>query len=215
MTRPATALAVALCLLPIPETYSRPVSYVGGWTLIQTSNRQSTAGLVHYTMTPQLSVGLRSEWDRDHDFVLNAVQPTYLVKRWFGSDYQGNLYANFGLGQARGVNGNDTSDDLGGFAGVMADWETRRLFAGYTARYLDVGDFGDEFMQAARAGWAPYAGDTGDLHTWLMLELDHRPQMDDPVGVTPLLRFFKGTTLFEVGYNLTASQPLLNFTYRF
>ena len=61
----------------------------------------------------------------------------------------------------------------------------------------------------------PYEGDSGDLHTWLMLEGDHRPSDPDTVTATPLVRLFKGPLLLELGYNLTANQPLMNFTYRF
>ena len=70
-------------------------------------------------------------------------------------------------------------------------------------------------MHAARFGWAPYAGDTGELHTWLMLEIDRRGHFDDKTSVTPLLRFFKGPALLELGYNLTDPSPLVNFAYRF
>lgn len=205
---------IAACTFAVPLS-ARPVSYVDGWTFIGTSNRQSTAALLHYTATTNLSIGLRSEVDRRNDFALTALQPTYLVKRWFGSDYQGNVYAFGGLGFATATGDAPDNSGPGAFGGVMADWETRRLFAGYEARYLDAGDLGDNFMQTGRLGFAPYEGDTGDLHTWLMVEVDHRPEFDQPVGVTPLLRFFKGTALLELGYNLTASKPLLNFTYRF
>jgi hypothetical protein len=39
--------------------------------------------------------------------------------------------------------------------------------------------------------------------------------MDERTSVTPLLRFFKGPALLEVGYNLSDPSPLFNFTYRF
>ena len=81
--------------------------------------------------------------------------------------------------------------------------------------WLEAGAFGASFMQAARVGYAPYEGDTGDLHTWLMIEVDHRPENDEPVGVTPLVRFFKDAALFEIGWSVTDNQPLANFTYRF
>jgi hypothetical protein len=70
-------------------------------------------------------------------------------------------------------------------------------------------------MHAARVGWAPYEGDTGSLHTWLMVEIDHREQIKEDTTVTPLVRFFKGAALLELGYNLTDPSPLINFTYRF
>lgn len=80
---------------------------------------------------------------------------------------------------------------------------------------MNLGLLGNQTMHAARVGWAPYEGDTGALHTWLMLEVDHRKHMDERTSVTPLLRFFKGPALLELGYNLIDSSPLVNFTYRF
>jgi hypothetical protein len=207
-------LVLLLALVLTAEANARPVSYVGGWTIIETSNRQSTAALVHYTATPKLSVGGRAEWDRNADFMMAVVQPTWLAKRWFGRDFQANVYLTGGLGLAKGINSNPMGSDTAYFAGVMADWETRRHFLSYETRYLDAGHFGDNFMQAARVGWAPYEGDTGDLHTWLMVEVDHRPDARESVGVTPLIRFFKNALLVEIGYNITEHQPLANFTLR-
>ena len=208
-------LPLLLALVLALEASARPVSYVGGWTIIETSNRQSTAALVHYTATPRLSLGGRVEWDRNADFMMTAVQPTWLAKRWFGQDFQANVYLTGGLGFATGSNGNAMGSDAAYFAGVMADWETRRHFLSYEARFLDAGHFGNDFMQAGHVGWAPYEGDTGDLHTWLMLEVDHRPDALESIGVTPMIRFFKNTLLVEVGYNMTEHQPLANFTFRF
>ena len=70
-------------------------------------------------------------------------------------------------------------------------------------------------MQVVRLGWAPYEGDTNDLHTWLMLEVDQRSGLDDSLSVAPLLRFFKGPALLELGFNLVDPSPLINFTFRF
>ncbi|MEL0162488.1 MAG: hypothetical protein VW842_06390 [Halieaceae bacterium] len=191
------------------------MSYTGGWTIIEESDRQASSALVHYTPAPSWSIGLRTEVNRDNDYAIYSVHPTFLAKRWFGKDYQGNLYFHGGIGVASGVDGNPLSNETAVYGGIMADWETRSLFAGYRSRYLDAGHFGDQFMHAARVGYAPYEGDSGDLHTWLMLEIDHRPEEEVPITATPLVRLFKGPLLLEVGYNLTVNQPLLNFTYRF
>ncbi|NNU16535.1 hypothetical protein HK107_09405 [Parvularcula sp. ZS-1/3] len=208
---------VASILLSLAATAAnaRPVSYQGGWTLIEETDRQSTSLWTHYTVDPALSLGLRIEWDRQMDFVFAGGQATFLGKRWFGENYQANIYPVLGLGHAEGIDDREGLSGLAGFAGVLADWETRRLFVSYRNRVLDAGELGDQFMQAARVGWAPYEGDTGDLHTWLMIEVDHRPQNDEPVGITPLVRFFKGAALFEAGWSITDDQPLINFTYRF
>ena len=208
-------LALAIFAVLSLDVQARPVSYTGGWTAILESDRQSTSVLTHYTPAHRWSVGPRAEVNRDTDFALYTAHPTWLAKRWFGADYQGNVYLFGGLGISTGINNNSLGNDTAVYGGVMADWEPRSLFTSYRARYLDAGHFGDQFMQAARVGFAPYEGDTGDLHTWLMLEIDHRPEEDDPVTATPLLRLFKGPLLLEAGYNLTVNQPLVNFTYRF
>lgn len=218
MTRLMIALAATVLtgtLLLMPSAEARPVSYAGGWTVIEETDRQSTSLWVHYTVTPKWSVGGRTEWDRQQDFVFNGVQGTYLAKRWFGENFQANLYAIGGAGIANGIDDNPVGARASGFIGALADWETRRLFTSYRVRYLEAGDVGHGFVQAARAGFAPYVGDTGDLHTWLMVEVDHRPNNENEIGVTPLIRFFKGGALFEFGWSLTDNEPLVNFTYRF
>ncbi|NRA30389.1 MAG: hypothetical protein HRU11_09005 [Parvularculaceae bacterium] len=209
-------LAIALAgLAAQAQAVARPVSYVDGWTVISETDRQSTALWVHYTLDPQLSLGWRSEWDRRAEFQVHGPQITYLAKRWFGADYQANLYGFAGGGWAQGTGDNEGIEGGASYLGLMADWETRRLFTSYRMRVTEAGVLGSYAMQAARVGFAPYVGQTGDLHTWLMLELDHRPQNDDTVGVTPLVRFFKGAALLELGWSIPDSQPLANFTYRF
>ena len=208
-------LALAIFAVLSQDAQARPVSYTGGWTIIGESDRQSSSVLAHYTPSPNMSLGLKTEVNRDADFAIYSVHPTLLAKRWFGADYQGNLYFHGGIGVASGINNRPGSDQMALYGGVMADWETRSLFVGYRNRYLEAGDYASQFMQAARVGFAPYEGDSGDLHTWLMLEIDHRPSDPDSVTATPLIRFFKGPLLVEAGYNLTVNQPLFNFTYRF
>ena len=212
------AFLAGLFLLPLlfsAHAPARPVSYTGGWTFIEESDRQISSALVHYTPAPSWSIGFRAEVHRESEYAVVSIQPTFLAKRWFDRDYQGNLYIHGGIGRASGIRGNRLGEETATYGGIMADWETRSLFAGYRSRYLDAGHFGDQFMHAARLGFAPYEGDSGDLHTWLMLEIDHRPEDEDAVTATPLVRLFKGPLLLEMGYNLTVNQPLLNFTYRF
>ena len=215
MTAVRSALLLTLGCLTSIVTLARPVSYTGGWTVIEESDRQSSSVLIHYTPSPTMSLGLKTEVNRDSDFSLSSVHPTFLAKRWFGADYQGNLYLHGGIGVASGVNANPKSDQMAIYGGVMADWETRSLFVGYRNRYLGAGHHATQFIQAFRAGFSPYEGDSGDLHTWLMVEIDHRPSDPDSVTATPLVRLFKGPLLVEAGYNLIVNQPLLNFTYRF
>ena len=208
-------LITATLLTLSTEAFARPVSYAGGWTLIEETDRQSTSALVHYSPSAFYSIGARADWDRKNDILFTGAQGTWLAKRWFGEDHQANLYFWGAAGLAQGIDSNDNNDEFGTQVGVMADWETRRLFVSYRASGRDFGKLDKSAMQAARVGFAPYKGKTGQLHTWLMLELDQRPNNDEPIGVTPLLRFFYGTALFEAGWSVTDDQPLLNFQYRF
>lgn len=205
----ATLLAIA------SEAYARPVSYAGGWTLIEDTDRQSTTGLIHYTPDASYSIGARIEWNHRDDVLFTGAQATWLAKRWFGEDHQANLYLWGAAGLAQGIGDNPSDANFGAQAGVMADWETRRLFVSYRASAQDFGSLDKSAMQAARVGFAPYEGDTGDLHTWLMVEVDNRPDNREPWGVTPLVRFFYRSALFEVGWSVTDDRPLLNLQYRF
>lgn len=197
------------------DAMARPVSYTGGWTLIEDTDRQSTTGLIHYTPDASYSLGARIEWDRRDDVLFTGGQATWLAKRWFGEDHQANLYVWGAVGAAQGVGDNTGGTTAGAQAGIMTDWETRRLFLSYRASMRDFGIIDKSTMQAARFGFAPYEGDTGDLHTWFMVEVDNRPDNVEPWGITPLVRFFYGSALFEAGWSVTDGQPLLNLQYRF
>ena len=214
MKWPVSIAAVAI-LLAAGSAQARPVSYAGGWTLIEESDRRSTSALVHYTPDASYSVGARLDWDRKQDLLFTGVQGTWLAKRWFGRDHQANLYGWGAVGAARGVGSNPGGTELAGQVGVMADWETRRWFVGYRAAARDYGALDASAFQAARIGVAPYIGGTDDLHTWFMVEVDNRPDADNSVDVTPLLRFFYGSALFEAGWSVEGSEPMINFQYRF
>ena len=69
--------------------------------------------------------------------------------------------------------------------------------------------------QAARIGFAPYEGDYGDLHTWLMLQVENQPEAETPTVITPLVRFFYDVQLLEVGYTPESEELMLNWIVRF
>lgn len=216
MVRAALCAASLACLIGAAAE-ARPVSYEGGWTVIEKTDRQSTNLWVHYTPHPRLSLGPRTLWDRREDILFQGVQATGLIHRWFGQDYQANLYGFVAPGGVTTLGEDDKEREPAVFAGIMADWETRRFYLSYRFQALEAGDVDASAAQAARVGVAPYIGDYGDLHTWFMVEIDHRADNEEPVGVTPLVRFFKGSALLELGVSVTddTPQPLANFTYRF
>jgi len=194
---------------------ARPVSYTGGKTLMQMNNADYSSLHAHYSPTYLYSLGYLYENWRDEEWVLHAVQFNRLVKRWNHRAAQANLYVKSGLGFFDSYASNPPQNHgVGGFAGIAADWENRRFFVSYENRYRNVDSLARFFIQRARIGIAPYIADYGDLHTWLMLRVDHRPTQRDSARVTALLRLFKGDYLTEIGVD-EDGHALFNWVIQF
>lgn len=204
------ALGTALSSAPAE---ARPVSYPGGWTVMQTNNGDFSSVHAHYSPTFQDSIGLYSERNWGEDWHFTGVQYNRLVKRWNTPGSQANLYFKAAAGQADPF-GDGADVKAAGFVGVSADWETRRWFVSYEARAYDLG-FTQDARQSARIGVAPYIGDYGDLHTWLMLQVENQPEADTPTTLTPLVRFFYDVQLLEIGYTPESEELMLNWIVRF
>lgn len=206
----AIAAFVIASVIYTNTAQARPVSYPGGWTAMTMNDVDSNSTHIHYSPTAKYSIGWRHEYFRGPEANMDAAQLNYLVKRWNKPKEQANIYLKSGVGIA--YDGDNT--DPAAFTGVAVDWETRRYFSSYENRFLWAGDV-DKFAQhKARVGIAPYEGDAGDLHTWLMLQADYSPGKKDDFSLTPLVRFFKGPTLIEAGYNLDKG-VLFNAVQRF
>ena len=212
-------IVIATALPAIAQ--ARPVSYPSGWTVMLRNDADINSAHVHYTPDPKHSIGLRVIYDRDDDFVYTGAQVNRLIKRWNRPDSQANIYGMISAGLVTDETSSAFAkdDDVGGFIGLAADWETRRYFVSARAEHWERGRFGDESAYHGRLGIAPYVAGTGALHTWLMIEGHHRPESsglnkEDNLGATALLRFFKGPSLLEVGVD-DQGEPMLNYIHRF
>lgn len=210
---------MCLCVVAIAGTalpaHARPVSYPGGWTAMIMNNGDRNSAHIHYSPTAAVSVGYKYErWD-EKGYDIHAVQMNNLLKRWNNKDSQANVYwkSGLGVGLARGERAGDDTG-LAAFTGFATDWEDRRFFASYENRFTKVDGIDDFFQQSARVGVAPYIGDYGDLHTWLMVEVEHNPEADKNYTVTPLVRLFKGVHLIEAGMS-NHGDVLFNYIYRY
>ena len=194
---------------------ARPVSYPGGWTVMSMNDWNRNSIHIHYSPTAKTSIGYKFEYWRDSELTLNVVQVNKLLKRWNKRDSQANIYFKSGLGFAHSNTGEFNGDtNAAGFIGLAMDWEDRRYFVSYENRFTEAGKLDSFFMQSGRIGWAPYEGDYGDLHTWLMLQVQHTPEAEDNFTVSPLVRFFKNVHLFEAGVN-DREEFLFNYIYRY
>ena len=193
------SLLAFLCV----QTFSalaKPVSYAGGFSPMTMNNGEVNSMSAAYSPTARYAVGYTAEYWREKEYSIQAFQLNNLLKRWNNFDSQGNLYLLSGAGISYSDQG-DFSHEFqpAVFTGVLADWENRRFFTSYENRMTYAGDIDQNFMQSARLGVAPYVGEFGDLHTWLMLEVGHYPEAQDKVTLTPLIRLFKGTNMVEAG----------------
>jgi len=199
----------------IPQiVLARPVSYPTGWTAMLMNDSEKNSAHIHYSPTAKFSVGYRYEHLRNKDTDLHAIQLNNLLKRWNKQESQANFYLKTGLGFSRSdAQGVEDKTALAGFMGIATDWEDRRYFVSYENRYTAAGNIDNFFQQSARVGWAPYEGGYGDLHTWLMLQVEHTPKAKDNFTVTPLVRFFKDVHLLEAGVN-DRGDVLFNYIFR-
>lgn len=190
---------------------TRPVSYPGGVTLMQEFDPMMASALLHYTPNRHVSVGGRFTRMREEGWSLAGPQATWLVNRWNRPGSQANLYLT-GMGGAAWRDGGVAKP--GGFLEAQADWENRRVMLMAVGRVTSAEDIGSSDMQMGRIGWAPYAGDYGDVHLWLFGQVMRDSGSRDEVQPAFVARLFYRTMLVEAG--MTDSGGLiLNSVFRF
>ena len=169
---------------------ARPISYSGGSTIMSNSDNMRDTVYYHYSPTYKYSLGLEAVKDDYFNTDYSYLRLTYLIDRKNTSYSQRNLYFQSGL-NSKGFNNN--------FYGIHGDWETRRWFIGFGYKKIshDSIDYEDKFIQF---GLAPYLGEYGDFHTWIMVK-SKKNSFSDDWSTFPVLKFFKGNFLIEFGYN--------------
>jgi len=194
---------------------SRPVSYPGGLTLMLMNNSMKNSLHAHYSPTAKTSLGYKFEYWRKNQFSLNLIQINNLIKRWNKIDSQANFYLRSGLGNAYSDKDKfDSKKSITGFTGISMDWENQRYFIQYANRYTYAYEIDEFYTQSLHFGITPYIGDYGDIHTWIMMKIDHTPKFKNNFILTPHFRFFKDVHLLEVGADLSGN-VLFNYVFRY
>lgn len=180
-----------------PAADAKPIPYTDGWMVMQENNTKENLFHAVYGLTPSWSAGISDEWFKDKNYWLHSVQGNYLAYRDNEPHAQTNVFLMSGAGAAL----KRDHAHPAGWAGMLADWETRRWYLSYDNNVTYAQTIETSFSQKARAGVAPYVGDYDDLHTWLMLQFEHYPNTHHAFVVTPLIRLFKDNYLGEIGYS--------------
>jgi hypothetical protein len=203
------ALAALLAMAPATVA-ARPVSWPGGWTLIEAWNPDYGSPLVHYTPARTHSVGLRLFHDRATDWTFTGPQFTWLARRWNAPGAQANLY--FAGAPGAGIDGSGAQP--GGLAEVQTDWENRRFLVMGSARVAGALDQQASNMQMVRAGFAPFVADNGGVHLWLFGEVRRDSMAADRIQPAFVARLFRGRAMVEAGVT-GAGGFILNSQFRF
>ena len=196
-------LTILVLLLISNNIDGRPISYSGGSTLMMFSDNMKDSIYYHYSPTYKYSVGIEQVKDKYFKENSSYLRLTYLADRKNTQNSQRNLYLQSGLS----TNG---ADDY--FYGAHGDWETRRWFVGFGLKKVkkEMVDYGQQYLQM---GVAPYLGEYGDLHTWLMIKTK-KNSLNNDWSTYPVIKFFKGVSLIEFGYN-NKTEWDVNYIYRF
>ncbi|MBL6785558.1 MAG: hypothetical protein ISQ32_04575 [Rickettsiales bacterium] len=190
---------------------ARPISYSGGTTLMQKNGPVKNSLHIHYSPTFKYSIGYKADYFREDKIALNGIQLNYLVNRVNKKGSQGNIYLKSALGDAN----QSGKNELYGFLGFAADFETRKYFISYENSYYKSKQIISNFEQNIRLGIAPYVANYGHLHSWLMVEFKYNAENEnDKMIVTPLIRLFKGPYLGEIGVS-SNKKLLFNYFIRF
>lgn len=151
-----------------------------------------------YTFHPKLSLGV--------DFVRDTMEPqerffliprmSWLVKRWNETDSQTNIYVYGGVGAAR--KGDLTEPAVE--AAIESDYETRSIYLSGKAQVIAAKNFNTLAVYQLQAGFAPYVGESNELHSWLLARVQYLPfAPEQSVRVGPALRMFYKNVLWELG----------------
>lgn len=182
--------------------FARPVSYPGGLTAMSASDDMKDSVYVHYSPTYKYSFGIEVISDKHFKNDYSYGRFTYLANRKNTIHSQRNLYLQAGISTSE-------IDDF--FFGINGDWETRRVFTGF--EYKKTNTVNETYSsKMVQLGFAPYLGDYGDLHTWIMVKLK-RNSLNNSTSIFPFFKFFRNEAMIEFGYNKTDWD--IHLMYRF
>lgn len=174
-----------------------PVTYKGG-LMVAGLFRPSMAQLrANYTFNRHFSLGARYSDLRllSRNLELAHAEFNALVWRHNAPGSQANLYATVGAGY---VDDSVGQDGLLLHGGVQLDFETRRFYTALMADVMKAPSL-TPYRLTYRIGFAPYEAAYDELWGWMILQFQYFPQMNGRVELTPLMRVFYRSILFEVG----------------
>ena len=193
-------------LLTLLQAFAHPVTFKDGLAVTSIHRPKMTMSQVNYTVHRNVAVAasyVRME-NPAGDLNMPALHANILLKRWNALGSQGNLYGLIGAGVNTTSLSSTWTDELRGFVGLQADYETQKIYtAANVIGFPALNDMNDiPYMARYRFGIAPYVAKYDEFQIWVVGQVEYMPTMQDTPIVTPMLRYFYRTVLWETGVSL-------------
>jgi hypothetical protein len=205
-------LFALLLVLTSPLAKAHPVAFQGAIGVMTWNQPFMTDDWITSSFRPDAAFAarhMRFEMPEGR-FQFYAPQFDYLVKRWNESDSQANIYAYGAYGALTFQNQTHGA----GLGGIEADAESRKFFIMTKCEKM-WGDLGPDFYHGeARLGIAPYEAEFNEIASWLMIQYQWHPMLVRKDAITPLIRLFYKSVLFETGVS-TEGDWMMNFMFHF
>ncbi len=156
---------------------------------------------LNYSLSNRDAIGMSSFYreGKKSTATYGIGQYNYLLKRWNELDSQANVNLSIGIG---GRHDSLQNEAVAGYGALEADYETRRVYTQLAAETLQS-QSGVYFSRyRGRAGLAPYRAAFDALQSWVVVQVDYMPEMEDSLRVTPMGRFFYNNVALEAGVSL-------------
>ena len=172
---------------------AHPVIYKNGKVFWITQNPNFNDIRFGISKTSDWLIGGRILEDRKSNETFALINNNFLAKRWNKSNSQANLY----LLSSVGLN----SDNSKGMStlGIHADWENRQFMVMEMVEYFS---HSSALVSNTRFAYSPYKVDYSRTSTWLIAQyrIEYKDEEYSYMFI-PVVRFFKGNYLFELGSN--------------
>lgn len=194
------------------RAFAHPVSFKNATAVMTWNQSFMTDNWVTYSFQPNMAVAARTMRLEMPDGRMNyyAPQLNYLVKRWNETNSQANIYVYGSYGFANFLDQTDSASQVG----FEVDAESRKHYISvqYEKMWTSIGP--DMDILKARLGIAPYEAEFNEVASWFMIQYQYHPFLVKQHVVTPLVRMFYKSFLFEGGVS-TEGDWMTNFMFHF
>lgn len=194
------------------KAHAHPVAFKNATAVMTWNQTFMTDNWIAYSFRSDMAIAARTMRVEMADGRMDyyAPQLNYLVKRWNETDSQANIYVYGSYGAAHFLNETKNA----GQVGIEVDAETRKHYISIEYEKMWTGIGPDMDRIKARLGVAPYEAEFTEVASWFMIQYQRHPFLIKKEVVTPLMRLFYKSVLFEAGVS-TDGDWMLNFMFHF